>query len=171
MTDNKNDILCPACGKPMTKLNMSEAGVDIDICLDGCGGIYFDNRELEKFDEAHENIDEIIQAIKNKHFNSVDDKKIRTCPVCDSNMSKFGAANGEVEIDVCNNCGGKFLDNGELNKIREAIETSDHKLEDILQIMFEYNLDNVTKKPMFVIPGNEKRKEYFINLAKSFHTK
>lgn len=129
ITDNKEIINCPACGKEMKKLFIKESGLNLDICLDGCGGIYFDNRELEKFDEQNENIDEILNAIKGKSFVSVDETKTRYCPLCyDMPMTKMGAANGNIEIDVCQNCGGKFLDLGELNKIRSS-ETS--KIENI----------------------------------------
>ena len=68
MADTQKIMKCPACGKEMKKIHMDEAGVMVDICLDGCGGMVFDNRELNKFDEAHENIDEILAAIKNKEF-------------------------------------------------------------------------------------------------------
>ena len=49
MSDNKQTINCPACGKEMVKVFDKEKGINIDICLNGCGGIFFDNREFEKF--------------------------------------------------------------------------------------------------------------------------
>jgi Zn-finger nucleic acid-binding protein len=38
-------------------------------------------------------------------------------------MVKNGAGKGNVKIDVCNVCGAKFLDYGELEKIREFSDT------------------------------------------------
>ena len=32
----------------MEKIFISDANINVDICLNGCGGILFDNRELEK---------------------------------------------------------------------------------------------------------------------------
>ena len=64
MADTKEIINCPACGKPMVKIPVPAENINIDICLDGCGGIFFDNREFKKFDEQAENIDEIIKAIQ-----------------------------------------------------------------------------------------------------------
>ena len=52
MVDNLEEIACPACGKKMHKVFMTEQNLNIDVCLDGCGGIYFDNREFKKFDEV-----------------------------------------------------------------------------------------------------------------------
>jgi len=119
MADTQYIMNCPACGKEMKKIFVEEAGINVDICLDGCGGMLFDNRELEKVDEAHENADKIFEAIKDKEFEPVNTEKPRICPVCNAIMVKNGAANGEVKIDVCNVCGAKFLDNGELQKIRD----------------------------------------------------
>ena len=59
MADNKEIIKCPACGEDMVKVLIPDLNIYVDICLNGCGGMLFDNRELEKFDEPHENIDDI----------------------------------------------------------------------------------------------------------------
>lgn len=168
MADNKINLECPACGKQMTKLYMAEAGVNIDICLDGCGGIYFDNRELEKFDESHEKIDEILKEIEGRHFEATEDDEVRICSVCGVPMAKMGAANGEVQIDVCNNCGGKFLDNGELQKIREAEKQTNTKTEDLLTVMYEENLNDVTKSAFQGFKGSARRRGFFEDLAKRY---
>ena len=76
--------------------------------------------ELEKFDEKHENASEILAKVTGKEFTPVDESKYRVCPVCGAIMVKMGAAHGGVQIDVCNRCGAKFLDHGELEKIRKA---------------------------------------------------
>lgn len=61
---------------------MPAEGINIDVCLDGCGGIFFDNREFRQFDEKAENIDEILKEIEGKEFEKVDESLTRTCPVC-----------------------------------------------------------------------------------------
>ncbi len=116
MADNKDCLTCPACGHEMDKKYIESMQKNIDICLEGCGGIFFDNREFEKIDEQHENIEEILSLVENKEFQQVDDKETRTCPYCHANMVKtniFG-----VLIDTCYTCGGKFLDNNELTQYR-----------------------------------------------------
>ena len=53
--DTLEKIICPGCGKEMKKIFLNGQNVYIDICLDGCGGILFDNREfssLENFQHA-----------------------------------------------------------------------------------------------------------------------
>lgn len=126
MADTKRIITCPACDKEMTKIYMEEGGVNVDVCLNGCGGILFDNRELEKFDEEHENADEIFAALEGKTFEQTEEKEVRICSICNSPMTKQGAGVGSIEIDVCNVCGAKFLDHGELEKIR-ALKDNDYK--------------------------------------------
>ena len=131
MVDTKDIIKCPACGKVMKKIYIPDAAVIIDICFDGCGGIFFDNRELEKFDEKHDNIDKLIELIEKKEFIPVNDNESRLCPVCGAAMLKMGAAEGTVQIDVCQTCGGKFLDNGELQKIR-GCKSNDQQVDSIV---------------------------------------
>ena len=128
MKETTKTINCPACGCEMTKIFVPEANINIDICLDGCGGIYFDNRELDKFDEQHENIDFILEQIKGKEFKPVDTKEKRICPVCKTPMVKhFMSVKKEVEIDDCYGCGAKFLDNGELQKIRAQYKDNEER--------------------------------------------
>ena len=119
MADTLRIVTCPACDKEMTKIYMEESGINVDICLDGCGGILFNNRELEKFDEQHENADKIFEAYEGKTFTPIDQAEVRICSVCNTPMVKQGAGVGSIEIDVCNVCGAKFLDYGELEKIRK----------------------------------------------------
>lgn len=126
MADTTRTITCPACDKEMTKIYMEEAGVYVDVCIDGCGGILFNNRELEKFDEQHENADKIFEAYEGKTFKKADESEVRICSVCNTPMVKQGAGVGSIEIDVCNTCGAKFLDFGELEKIRK-LKDHDYK--------------------------------------------
>lgn len=116
MADNKDILTCPACGNEMKKIFIESMQKNIDVCLDGCGGMFFDNREFEKIDEQHESVNEILALTENKDFEKVDDKELRICPYCHANMVKtniFG-----VLIDSCYTCGGKFLDNNELTQYR-----------------------------------------------------
>lgn len=137
MADNFKTIKCPACQKEMVKIFMPSEGVNVDICLNGCGGIYFDNREFSYFDEQHENIDEITNAIQGKVFESVDETLPRSCPVCGARMVKnYASAKKEVLVDECYSCGGKFLDNGELQKIRAQYATEAERSEDVMKLLY-----------------------------------
>lgn len=129
MADNKDLLICPACGEFMKKVYIPVAGVNVDVCVDGCGGIWFDNREDLKFDEKHENIDEILNELKGKKFVEVDEKKDRYCPVCASKMVKnFCSVKHEIEVDECYSCGGKFFDRHELDAMRAQYDTEEERI-------------------------------------------
>ena len=124
MNDTIEMITCPACGKEMHKVYMNESGTSLDVCLDGCGGIFFDGQELKHFDEHSENIHELKQA---------DETQTRVCPVCGNNMVKNNVSvKHEITIDECYNCGSKFFDHGELTKMREQYATEEDRKQDLL---------------------------------------
>ena len=133
MHDTLEQIECPACGKVMHKIPMGESGTMIDICLDGCGGIFFDGQELKLFDEQNENIEEIEKAVEGKTFNKTDESQTRICPVCGNKMVKNSVSiKNEITIDECYNCGSKFFDHGELTKMREQYPTEEDRRQDFL---------------------------------------
>lgn len=171
MADNKKNINCPACGCEMKKIFVPEANIDVDICLDGCGGIFFDNRELNKFDESHENAEDILNAIKDKTFKKVDESEIRKCPLCNVPMVKMGAGVGNVQIDNCNVCGAKFLDNGELQRIREGAKNNDEKsarIEELVNALYRENLYNVLGDKANENIKSSPRRQFFEDLVKSY---
>ena len=43
VTDN---LTCPACDNTLTQIKVSN--IVVDICQNGCGGIWFDKNELKK---------------------------------------------------------------------------------------------------------------------------
>ena len=121
MLDNDEILTCPACGEKMDKVFINSIQKHIDVCLNGCGGMFLDNREFEKVDEAHEEVKEILNLFEGKEFKKVDDTEVRVCPYCGANMVKsdvFG-----VLIDTCYTCGAKFLDNKELVSYRSQYDT------------------------------------------------
>ena len=44
---------CPVCGKEMVQENF---GVNVDVCENGCKGIWFDQGELRMLDENNEGL-------------------------------------------------------------------------------------------------------------------
>lgn len=113
---------CPGCSKEMTTQNY--AGVALEVCTTNCGGIWFDHREFKKFDEPHEAAGSDLLDLSPK-LKSIQAKTKRHCPTCANTilMRRFTSANAQVEIDECANCGGIFLDAGELRQIRSEFST------------------------------------------------
>ncbi len=118
---------CPACGNKLWQITVSD--VELDVCKGGCGGIWFDNFELKKFDEPHESVGEELLNIERDESLVVDHEKRRKCPKCDDiiMMRHFFSTKKEVEIDECPQCGGFWLDSGELERIRNLFSNEEEK--------------------------------------------
>lgn len=114
--DTKHVINCPACGSKMIKVEFPSTDFHIDICADGCGGIFFDDKELAKIMSSREIVDGIINYLNNTSFKMPCKDDLRVCSVCNNPMDKVKI--NDLEIDVCNSCGAKFLDCDELEKLK-----------------------------------------------------
>lgn len=113
--DTQHIIKCPACGSKMTKVKFPNTDFHIDICANGCGGILFDNMELAKIMSSKEIVDGLINYLNNESFKMPCKEDLRVCPVCNTPMTKVG---NDIEIDVCDTCGAKFLDSDEIKRLR-----------------------------------------------------
>ena len=132
MSDTKYDIKCPACGNLMKKLFIDEKFF-IDVCTEGCGGAWFDNRELEKMTSENSDYTEILKVYNSLGFIDVDKNAVRKCPICHSKMVKNQPApNVSVTIDECYTCGGKFLDKGEFEAI---IKNKQENIDSLVQYL------------------------------------
>ncbi len=115
---------CPACSNPLTEKTVDK--IKIDVCENGCGGLWFDQLEIIKVDEPHEGGGETLLDIKRNPAIKVDHTKRRNCPVCPSSimMRHFFSIKRSTEVDECPSCAGFWIDAGELQKIRQEF-TSD----------------------------------------------
>jgi len=109
---------CPACFNELTQTQVGS--LVVDICQDGCGGIWFDAFELQRVDEEEETAGEPLLHIKRDDRVQVDPSRKRDCPRCAGIRlhRHFFSAKRRVEVDQCPNCGGYWLDAGELAQIR-----------------------------------------------------
>ena len=114
---------CPACSRGLVTVLIG--GVSLDICQGGCGGIWFDNFELHKFDEPKESAGEELLAFERSASLKVDTTHRRKCPKCTAliMMRHLFSPNDDVTIDECPGCAGIWLDPGELAAIRSRFET------------------------------------------------
>lgn len=172
MAENEKVLVCPACHKRLEKIKIEAVGITVDVCLNGCGGIFFNNKEMPIVMKSPEAFEEIKKLCEGKEFNKVDETDVRECPFCGSNMVKnFTSYSKEVQIDECYRCGGKFLDNGELQKIR--IQDTEHDTDAMMnevKAMFDEDLKKETGRNV-VFQNNSprnKRRSFFINMADKF---
>ena len=98
---------CPVCQKSMIILEYDQ--IEIDYCP-SCAGCWLDQGELElMFDMP----DEILDLSK---FHSSPKGK-RRCPRCRKKLKVDMFPGTDVEVDICSNDGGIWLDKGELLSI------------------------------------------------------
>lgn len=109
---------CPACFNPLTTLQVGS--LEVDVCQGGCGGIWFDAFELQRVDEPSETLGEALLHIQRDESIVLDMSRKRDCPRCEGVKlhRHFFSARRKVEVDQCPNCGGYWLDAGELAAIR-----------------------------------------------------
>ena len=112
-------MICPVCGDSMEQEDFG--GVMVDVCKNGCKGIWFDWMELKKLDEESEGCGKALESALKAESNYVRSDQPVNCPKCNIPMHihKYQFSK-EVSVDECYACGGFFLDAGELAAIRET---------------------------------------------------
>jgi len=122
-------VKCPRTNTNLKSIKVG--GVEIDIS-EACGGVFFDNFELKKFDEDHELRGSVLVEHLNQFTPPVIDHDQRLkCPKCiDTTMyRRFYSPQKKIEIDECRTCGGVWLDFGELDAIRKLFPTEEKREE------------------------------------------
>lgn len=118
---------CPACGIKMVEKNFGN--IMVDVCENGCNGIWFDWFELSKLDEINEGFGKALQTYLNKEIKPVIRAQEKlNCPKCDIPMHTHKYQDSKkVTVDECYSCGGFFLDPGELAQIRNSFMTQEEE--------------------------------------------
>lgn len=118
--------ICPDCQSPLQAKGYE--GVTIDVCA-ACAGIFFDEGEvaqvMAKGLSAMEELDaEIAPAGSIELSTSIEPTKgvARKCPNCSTGMDKFRYMySSDVVLDECKKCGGIWVEDGELRRMREVV--------------------------------------------------
>ena len=169
---------CPACENEMTQALVKD--ITLDVCEDGCGGIWFDWFELNRVDEPHEALGaDVLHGAVDKSI-KVDHDAKRECPRCEGMplMKHFASVKREFQVDECPRCAGYFLDYGELNRIEDQYDTEEERSEaarNMFADLFDEGLDDIGSEseetvekarrlahlfrfqlPTYYIPGKQK---------------
>ncbi len=113
---------CPVCNNELQEFNAG--AITVDICCDGCSGIWFDSDEFEKCDQDTEPFPAELLRMQKSPNVVIDRSKARHCPKCSETGSSPTLSRVVVnpetrfELDSCPQCSGVWLDVGELEHIR-----------------------------------------------------
>ena len=140
---------CPACGRSLSPVKAGD--ITVDVCVKGCGGMWFDQLELQRLDEPHEAEGESLLELEVSENAVVDDTPRRRCPVCDETimMQFFYSPQRKVRVDHCPNCAGHWLDAGELRTVRNLYPSEAERnahLNEIIDGMFGEELAEVEER-------------------------
>jgi len=106
---------CPKCQKTELRV-VTESEVELDFCKD-CGGIWFDNGELQKVIDNR--IELTFDKIRSEETPMMMDYKTAMCPVCNEVLKKVPDKKvGGIMLDQCPTCKGIWLDGGEFKRIK-----------------------------------------------------
>jgi Zn-finger nucleic acid-binding protein len=113
---------CPACNQTLAPAQVG--GITVDVCQNGCGGLWFDVFELNKIHAATQFGADNPLVVQRDAMVQVDHTKKRLCPRCQNQpmMRRYSSRKRAVEIDECPACGGHWLDYGELELIQAELK-------------------------------------------------
>jgi hypothetical protein len=137
-------MICPACNRRLSALTVG--ALTVDVCRGGCGGIWFDNFELEKVDQAHEQLGESLTTLEFDLTVEIRGGK-RSCPRClDIVMLQHRfSPEKPVVVDECPKCGGMWLDGGELSQIRRQTPTAEDRKKAATQFLNRMFLEDLAQ--------------------------
>ena len=110
---------CPRCG---LGLNETEVGdVSVDGCI-GCGGVWFDGKELSAVAQAGSGN---LKSLEKRFWPGVAGVELSEkalCPSCGIPLAAFEFPHAPgVKLDGCRECKGIWVDEGELASLRERL--------------------------------------------------
>ena len=116
---------CPDCKEPMT--TEKYRNVELDLCGE-CAGIWFDAEELRRLLAADPLA---IAALEEKVLPHVTQKHVRQgillCPSCEGLLHVYHYEyNSPIEMESCADCGGFWVQEGELLKIQQWRDAHHH---------------------------------------------
>ena len=113
---------CPDCRMPMA--TQTYLGFDLDVCRE-CEGLWFDADELRRLMAA----DPLAMLVlEERCFPHVKQHKSRQgvffCPACEGLLHVYAYQyDSQIEMEVCDDCGGFWVQEGELQKMQHWHDT------------------------------------------------
>lgn len=110
-------LVCPACQATLTPVTWKS--IHLDVCSQGCHGIWFDYKELQAVESSDtlENLDAAFEGVFSKKplKDTLNHNPDRICPRDKTLLERYEWNVGSgIVMDSCPDCHGIWLDAGEL---------------------------------------------------------
>lgn len=114
---------CPDCNVSLASRDFY--GINVDTCPK-CAGIFFDDGEVAEVKALGLSaMDELEAAVLPTVTIDATEDRLRRCSACGTLMDKFRYMyNSNVVLDECGQCGGIWVQDGELSRMREVLADS-----------------------------------------------
>ncbi len=114
--------LCPEDLTPLEPQTLH--GLVLDTCP-MCAGIYFDEGEIAALQAAgSEALTEVEDAVVPSDFSYIESPIPKRCPGCNGAMHAYRYRySSEIRLDGCDRCGGIWVQDGELAKIADYVQS------------------------------------------------
>src|SRR5687768_3614584 len=113
---------CPNCATPLKRKDFD--GLVLDTCPT-CAGVFFDEGELADLRGRGEHMMATVDdEIQPEAAGSVAPASEKSCPGCGAKMGQFRYLySSPVILDSCDQCGGVWIENGELKQMHHYLHT------------------------------------------------
>jgi Zn-finger nucleic acid-binding protein len=116
-----SSLPCPRCRLALVEMRIG--GVETDVC-EHCGGLWLDRHEPARFERPEQVFGDALVAHLQQFPTVLLDHSVRLqCPRHGdvTMLRRPYSARASVEVDVCPQCGGVWLDADELAEIRQRL--------------------------------------------------
>lgn len=120
---------CPACDNELVAVEIDK--IKAATCQGGCRGLWLDSFNMKKLADANDTISEKFMELQKAKppIEFAMPEHRHQCPVCRGivMMRRFASVKREAVIHECAGCGGCWLDNGEIERMRNEFESAEEK--------------------------------------------
>ena len=109
------DLRCPRDNSALVETQIH--GIEVDHCST-CNGRWLDHHELDDLEATRVS----AEGVRRATIRYADRQSDLLCPVCQRQMSAFNYRGYDLELDVCEEEHGFWLDAGEDGRVRDIID-------------------------------------------------
>jgi len=135
---------CPACKNALTKIIITS--VQVLACEDGCGGLWFSQRQVKMLENLKPGLGMPLLKIKRADGIKAYRRVEHICPYCKTTLlfRHFYSKKLDTEVNQCAKCGGFWFDVAGFSKIQTMNGQQKQKaIDEYFSIIFYKKIKNI----------------------------